>query len=136
MLTKVGILQRLPPLRWVSRYVLTKESNLTQEGMSFRERTCCTMAASSLAAVTLDNRGILFTILVGWLSKDVKDPISAQKLFSCGPDGHDGLGSDDSFTSDAGTDAGRQRAGWEFSHRLGLDMDGQQSTQRRPFFTH
>ena len=74
--------------------------------MTFRETTCCTMAASYLEAVTLDSQ---VEILVGWLCKDVKGSISAHESYGCGSGGRNCPGSGDSSTS------GTQIAGWDAS---------------------
>jgi hypothetical protein len=78
-LTRVASRQRLPPLRGVQRHFLGKDSNLTQDGTSFRETTCSITAASFLATVTLERRGILFRILIGLLNNLTNESISSWK---------------------------------------------------------
>ena len=69
LLTEVASLQHLPHIRGMHRHDLAKERNLTQEGKPFHKTTCCTIAASFLATVTLDNRGILDLQDIGWLAQ-------------------------------------------------------------------
>ena len=153
-MTKVDKLQRLLPLRGVCRHFLGKDNNLNQEGRSLQDTTCSTNMASFLAAVTLEDEG--FASRLCWISLGIvtmirprnRDRRQSRKGHQwCYPRLVNEIEWRDFFVvnqiawfqqvqyeQQTSSDEMTQKS--VFDRIAGFHIDGLQSIQGSPFFTH